>query len=134
VARLYTVSLLFVAGCSASSQSTGLDPGSHVVDLAPSQQGALCDWIAGQYGGYGKTVNCTNDGSETGPTSQADCVSELAQFSTAQASCTATVGAFEDCESWEIATACSKSPGPPPGSCAAVTVAACSGGVDGGAD
>jgi hypothetical protein len=133
--RSYDFCLLFVVGCSASSGSVGLDSTSRIAELTQSQQGALCDWLATQYGGYGKTVNCANGaGSEVGPASQADCASGLAQASQSRTSCTATVGDFQDCTKWEIESACSSSPGSAPAACATVATAACSGSLDAGAD
>ena len=45
--------------------------------LSTAQLGELCDWAASYYGGYDKTVVCSQSASASSKASQADCVQRL---------------------------------------------------------
>jgi hypothetical protein len=123
-------------GCSSSTSGgggrSGVTESKSLNSLTDSDKRSLCDWVAGQLGGYGhkQTQTCTINGqsvtvSRSAPTDQTTCVNEL----NIPASCTATVSQAEDCE---IANAgqtdlCAAATSGPPAVCAPLESAACTG-------
>jgi hypothetical protein len=76
-------SVIGVVACSGGTYTNG-GPGSGVAqdkrlaDLSRAEEGQLCDFFAGKFGGYGisRAGTCTNDGSShtSSPASQAKCI------------------------------------------------------------
>ena len=94
-----------LVGCSSSS-STNLNSMELAIDLSPSDQKALCDWWASQYGGYGGKVVCGGlIADQRGPTDQASCVAGLPEKATSP-SCGATVGNYQGCVKDRVANGC----------------------------
>ena len=105
--RVRCLSLLALGLLACSSSSSGDAPTPSNVDRTKKISAAVsadlplvCDaWAAG-VGGYGKPDNTQDCGSvkntARAPASQSDCVSMLAGESVS--SCTATIGAFLDCQ------------------------------------
>jgi hypothetical protein len=106
---LFTALFAVTAGCGGGS-GDGTDGGSTpratsgvsgtktVATITDADRTAICDWTAGLYGGYGKTIECGNVGgfdlTIIGPESQAECVAEAAQI---PKTCQATVAQAEAC-------------------------------------
>ena len=97
--RLLFALLFEIVACSSSSGS-GLNSGELVVALSSSDQAALCDWWASQYGGYGNSVKCGGGvlapPPQSGPTDRGTCVAGLPKASTAP-NCGATVQNYQNC-------------------------------------
>ena len=41
--------------------SSGLDIRTPIVDLSAADASVLCDWVAGRFGGYGRSVTCMDN-------------------------------------------------------------------------
>ena len=92
------MAVVFAAACGDSGEGDGSgDPGTtlsdseKLSDLSDAEQGALCDWAAGVYGGYGKSVTCSNGTNSSSEASRQVCLSRNI------ASCSATVGDMKAC-------------------------------------
>jgi hypothetical protein len=83
--------VLFMA-CGGDSDPPPFEPGRQVNTLSQPEVATLCDWVADKFGGYGKTIHCSDSSTRSSRESQADCVDSLAG-----ASCQATVGDVEVC-------------------------------------
>src|SRR5579872_5795558 len=83
---------LAVGGCGGGTGASGVASDKRIDSLSPAERGALCDYQAGRFGGYGKSMDCGGGLSIDAPDSQAACV---AQF---PPTCAATVADFEACE------------------------------------
>ena len=98
-----------MVACSSSSSGSNLNSSEAVIDLSASDQGSLCDWWAGQYGGYGGTVPCGSGAlappPQRGPTDRASCVAGLPKSATAP-SCAATVGNYQNCVNFRVQHGC----------------------------
>ena len=80
--------------CLATAPITSGVPATTRIDaLTPAQQAAICDWVAGLYGGYGQQVDCGDGSVLIGPPDQGYCVAGLTTTS-----CAATVADKEACE------------------------------------
>lgn len=93
VAALAVVSVCVLSACSDDGPT--LDDHEQISKLDDSERGALCDWWAQQWGGYGTTIMC---GAAPYPnwTSQAECKSFKRDLFE---SCTqGTVGQFKACQ------------------------------------
>ena len=71
---------------------SGVDGNKPLSALTTEEIGAVCDWAASLYGGYGKSVSCGNGGTTSSKASRAACMAE-AGFT----SCSATVYQLEGC-------------------------------------
>jgi hypothetical protein len=80
--------------------SSGLDPSSRIPDLTDAQAGALCDWIAGRFGGYGQGVTCADGTTLSARQSRELCMMD---FQSTSSSCTATVSDLQDCTNGAVA-------------------------------
>jgi hypothetical protein len=89
--------VVFSAACGDSGGDGSGDPGTTLTDskklsdLSDAEQGALCDWVANVYGGYGKSVTCSNGTNSSSEASRQVCLSRNI------ASCSATVGDVKAC-------------------------------------
>jgi hypothetical protein len=105
-----------------------VDSSMLIVNLSAAEQAALCDWIAGQYGGYGHMAVCdagAHAGNSSDPgTDQATCVMSLQHLASTRPTCQAKVGDGTACVQWVIQNPC---PGPAagPASCQVLASAAC---------
>lgn len=102
---LFALVFPFVA-CSSSSGS-GLNSSEPVIDLSSSDQAALCDWWASQYGGYGGSVSCGGGPLVmmlNGPTDQASCIAGLPKASAS--GCTTTVQNYQNCVKFMVTKGC----------------------------
>jgi len=68
-------------------------PDTRLVDLTPEQKGAVCDWYADLYGGYGVTSQCPAGGSTQTYASKDVCVAAGLRYACKAAS----VGDFTTC-------------------------------------
>jgi len=87
---------VLVACSSPSSSGSGLDRAKPLLALTETDKRTLCDWAAGEAGGYGaKRTGACDGGTETQTfaKTQDECVKSLAIKST----CPADVGDAEDC-------------------------------------
>ena len=80
--------------------STGLDANARIVDLSLADATALCDWVAGRFGGYGQGVTCTDNTTLSARQSRELCVMD---FQNVSSTCTATVGNIQDCTNGAVA-------------------------------
>lgn len=80
------------SGGSGATGTSGVAGSKPLNQLTTDEVGKLCDWGASLYGGYGKTVTCSDGSTSNSPDSRDQCVS-----STPYKSCTATVGQLEPC-------------------------------------
>jgi hypothetical protein len=80
--------------------SSGLAPTSRITDLSDADGGALCDWIAGRFGGYGQGVTCTDGTTLSARQTRELCVMD---FQNTSATCTATVSDLEQCTNGAVA-------------------------------
>ena len=80
------------SGGSGATGSSGVASSKPLDQLSTDELGKLCDWGATLFGGYGKTVTCSDGTNSNSPASHDQCVS-----STPYQSCTATVGQLEPC-------------------------------------
>jgi len=107
--RLLFALILGIVACSSSSSGANLNSSEAVIDLSPSDQAALCDWWASQYGGYGGSVPCGSGAlappAQKGPTDRPTCVAGLPKASTASG-CTATVGNYQTCVNFKVQHGC----------------------------
>jgi hypothetical protein len=63
-----------------------------IADLTPDEKAQLCDWAASLFGGYGRSVSCTDGTSASSKSSQAACVADAIP-----PGCEATVADEEAC-------------------------------------
>jgi len=89
--------------------SSGLDPNQPVNALSTTEWAELCDWAAGRFGGYGRSITCA-DGNRIGAQSSKDaCVSDYARLGP---SCTLTVDDVQSCINGAVEpTPCQHVPG-----------------------
>lgn len=87
-----------LASCGEDGGPTG--PGASGLEksrtwsrLTTAEKGALCDWAAARFGGYGMTIDCGNGTGIASHPSQQVCIDSL------PASCGATVAEYEQCVS-----------------------------------
>jgi hypothetical protein len=91
-------------GAAASSGTAALDPSAPIATLTPAQKAELCDWQAGQLGGYGTTTTCpTGDSGVALPLSQASCV---AAFASSTNTCQAIVQDEYNCVDLLVESPC----------------------------
>jgi hypothetical protein len=93
-AALLGVFALAGGGCGgggASDAPLPLASERQIKSLSPGERAQLCDWVAGRFGGYGKSIQC-NDGRRSARDSQAECLGSLAGNT-----CPATAGDVETC-------------------------------------
>jgi hypothetical protein len=88
-----------LAACGDSSTpdpgpSSGVDADTRIIDLSDANAVALCDWVAGKFGGYGRGVTCTDGTTLSARQTRELC---LMDYRNASPSCTATVGDIEQC-------------------------------------
>jgi len=76
--------------CGSDSES-GVDGSQSLADLSDGEKGALCDWVAGTEGGYGKVYTCDGSDVSIAKNDRAACVAAIPQ------GCSATVGQVENC-------------------------------------
>jgi len=79
--------------------SSGVSTGTRIVDLSEADATALCDWVAGRFGGYGHGVMCTNGMTVSARQSRELCVMD---YHNAAATCPVTVGDIEACANESI--------------------------------
>jgi len=103
---------IVMASCGGDGGATG--PGASGLEksrpwsgLTTAEKGALCDWVAGKFGGYGMTIDCGNGTGIASNSSQQGCIDSV------PASCGATVAEYEQCAN---DATCETGPFPP--SCA----------------
>lgn len=72
-----------------------------------SDQAALCDWLAQEWGGYGGLLRC-DAGSETlsAPLTQQVCLSEALDVAYWGPTCPLTVSQFASCVQWQAQNVC----------------------------
>ena len=80
----------------------GLAQSKRLLDLTPAEKGALCDWTAGRFGGYGRIIHCADTHYVTPRSNQSECISYMGKVST---SCSATVQTHQDCVNEALAAA-----------------------------
>src|SRR5262245_59865869 len=78
-------------GTGTPAATSGVDPSKIWTGLTTAEKGALCDWAASLYGGYGKTIDCHNGLTVGSNANQQACVASL------PATCAATVDEIEEC-------------------------------------
>jgi hypothetical protein len=62
-------------GSTTANCSTAPSFGSKkLADLAPSEKGQLCDYVACSYGGYGQSKSCADGSDASADASQSDCL------------------------------------------------------------
>lgn len=117
--RLLLAAIVGACACSSSPSGPNVDSAKLLVALSASEQNALCDWKAAQYGGYSKAISCGGGvaASQRGPADQSTCVSSLPHQASAP-SCPAKVGQFEVCVQWTVTMGCGSALPPP--ECAAL--------------
>lgn len=109
-ARLLLAISAFAAGCGGGSGGDEIDGGASagttsgvtgskkLPQLTDADKKAICDWTAGLYGGYGKSIDCGSSGGMsltiTGPVDLAECLAEAALV---PSTCQATVAQSEPC-------------------------------------
>jgi hypothetical protein len=126
--RTFGFFALLLVMCGGQSSGDNLEPQESLVRLSSDESAQLCDWLAGLYGGYGKSVSCDGgSGGLNGPQDQASCVQQWPQGAKMYANCPLTVQEFEACMQWEVDNACVASPGTPPAAYAILMSAQCSG-------
>lgn len=91
--------------------------------LSMSDYQSLCDWGAGQLGGYG-TSKCCTTGIAAGNIinvfpNQAACVAAL-QAAATQSTCMATVGQWQPCAQWALGNLCASTGTQEPANCTAL--------------
>jgi hypothetical protein len=74
--------------------SSGIGASTRIVDLTDAQGTALCDWVAGRFGGYGHGVTCTDGTTLSARQTRELCMTD---YLNAPSTCTATVGDVESC-------------------------------------
>src|SRR5438132_13698299 len=97
-------SLWFITACGGDDTlppalpDPGADAGAtqskRLLELTPAEKGALCDWTAGRFGGYGRIIHCADGHYVTPRSNQAECITFMGKVSP---SCTATVEVHQDC-------------------------------------
>ena len=80
--------------------SSGVDANTRIPALSDADAIALCDWIAGRFGGYGQGVTCTDGTTLSARQSRELCVGD---FHNTSPTCTATVGNLEECTNGAVA-------------------------------
>jgi hypothetical protein len=99
------------SGCGSGGDDgggSGVGGTKTIGNLTDAERAQICDWIAGLYGGYGKSTTCPDAGEVAGPVTQADCLAQAASISP---SCAVTVAQEENCVkavracAWSAATA-----------------------------
>lgn len=101
-------------GGTASGATSGVTGSKKLPQLTAADKKAICDWTAGLYGGYGKSIDCGSSGGMsltiTGPVDLDECLAEAALV---PSTCQATVAQVEPCvramatcERTDIATVC----------------------------
>ena len=70
-----------------------------MVDLSDADATALCDWVAGRFGGYGHGVTCTNGMTVTARQTRELCVMDYQNVSP---TCPVTVGEIEACANQSV--------------------------------
>jgi hypothetical protein len=94
---------VLVAACGTDPGSPAMpDPGpisglardKEIVQLTSDERIKLCDWSAGRFGGYGRTVTCADGTYLASRESQDRCV---ADWTHAGPQCSLTVRDLEDC-------------------------------------
>jgi hypothetical protein len=92
-------------GGSGGTANSGLPRTTIIASLTDAQVATLCDALAVPAGGYGKSQQCGDAGTQSDGANQADCV---AQIRTLGSICpTVTVGDSEDCANSEGTNLCS---------------------------
>lgn len=86
---LLAAALALLPACGGGGGSSGVSGSKAVSTINDSEKGMLCDWFAGQVGGYGAVDACPTFGLEA-PPSKETCVAEFPV-------CAVTVAQFEDC-------------------------------------
>jgi hypothetical protein len=76
-------------GCGGGSGGIGVDPAKPFSATSDTDKARLCDWFAGQLGGYGAAPTCAR-GLVSSPQTQQDCVLHFP-------SCDVTVGQYVAC-------------------------------------
>lgn len=79
--------------------SSGVSTGTRVVDLSEADATALCDWVAGRFGGYGHGVTCSNGTTVSARQSRELCVMD---YRTVSPTCPVTVSDIEACANQSI--------------------------------
>jgi hypothetical protein len=121
------IAALVQACSSQSSSSQSLDPQALISTLSSAEAVALCDRLAGLYGGYGRTFGCDAGPAVTisGPPDQATCVSQYLEFQLKYKDCPATIAQVESCSEWLVKNVCM--PGTPrPSACDVTSSHLCS--------
>ena len=102
--------LAVAAGCESSGPDAGagpdIDPSKRMLALAPEEEAFLCNWLAGEWGGYGGALRCEAGGEIlAAPLSQPHClmVLDLPRWTP---TCPLTVGQFESCIEWQAQNVC----------------------------
>lgn len=116
--------LLLFCVCTAcgapSSGTTAPNASANLMTLPPSDQNALCDWIAQQFGGYHSNGVCLDaaGGGLQGPVGMSGCIDQLKNYMR----CAATVGQLQACIQDEVRDACmgSANPGASSSNCTAL--------------
>jgi hypothetical protein len=75
--------------------SSGIDPQTSLTELTDAEILALCDWIAGRLGGYGRGVTCMEGGTISARQTRALCVMDFENYPPA---CPFTVADVEQCD------------------------------------
>ena len=102
------LSLLW-SGCSSDSDGQVATPsdGTALASLNGDQQGSVCDWLAQQNGGYGRTLTCPGKDPTSVWSDQQACKADLGPVFE---SCKdATVGQMKACTSKTAAAPCESS-------------------------
>jgi hypothetical protein len=103
--------LAAAGGCESSGPGAGasgpdIDPSKRVLALTPNEEAYLCNWLAGEWGGYGGALRCEGGGGTlAAPLSQPHClmVLDLPRWTR---TCPLTVGQFESCIDWQAQNVC----------------------------
>jgi hypothetical protein len=101
-----------VGGAAAALVGCGDDGGSQVPDekvlstLSDAEEGSVCDYLAQQYGGYGKAVTCPDREPRSVWSNQAACKAALGDL---LQDCAATFGQLKACTAKSVAAGCDSS-------------------------
>jgi hypothetical protein len=79
-------------GADTDSGVPAIDPSTPLSSLTPSQQGAFCDWMNAELGGYGASFDCGGGSSVSNSQNQMQCVMTRLVYR-----CSVTVGDVEMC-------------------------------------
>ena len=127
LAMLGAAAMSGAAACGGSSGGGGpggVDRGKQINALTAADKEAMCDWFAGQVGGYGTTPTCA-EAFISAPADKTECTTDFPV-------CAVTVGSLQDCmqmilDAQEVCTEASLMAAQTNANCQSVYAAGCFG-------